>query len=357
MNVTTAELRAMKIPTPGRWKVQARLAVLAYAAEHGIRPASTGFGLDRKTVRAWRGRWQAGGAKGLVPRYPLRRARRIRPEVVQLIAHARCELRFGAVRTRIWLHRVHQIRVAAATAQRICRDLGLPPLNRSRKRRPRQLKLFERERPGDCVQVDVKDVKIARHTWYQYTAIDDCTRYRVLRLYPRKNQWSSLDFFDTIQRTLPFPIRKLQTDNGSEFPLAFALTVQAAGIRTRYITPRCPEQNGKVERSHRIDNEEFWYRHDFTDDAAAATALLAWERRYNHDRFSIALKGRTPAEKLAACLSLPLAPQAVSSPSVVQTRGPSGMASLPIVAYKPNTEADCSGLGHTSSQQVDQAHS
>ncbi len=127
MNVTTAELRAMKIPTPGRWKVQARLAVLAYAAEHGIRPASTRFGLDRKTVRAWRGRWQAGGAKGPVPRYPLRRARRIRPEVVQLIAHARCELRFGAVRTRIWLHRVHQIRVAAATAQRICRDLGLHP--------------------------------------------------------------------------------------------------------------------------------------------------------------------------------------------------------------------------------------
>ena len=98
MNVTTAELRAMKIPTPARWKLRARLAVLAYAAEHGIRSASTRFGLDRKTIRAWRGRWQAAGAKGLVPRYPSRRARRIRPEVVQLIEHARRDLRLGAVR-------------------------------------------------------------------------------------------------------------------------------------------------------------------------------------------------------------------------------------------------------------------
>jgi len=56
---------------------------------------------------------------------------------------------------------------------------------------------------------------------------------------------------------MPFPIRQLQCDNGTEFPLDFALTVQAAGIRHRYITPRRPEQNGKVEHSHRIDDEEF----------------------------------------------------------------------------------------------------
>jgi transposase InsO family protein len=90
---------------------------------------------------------------------------------------------------------------------------------------------------------------------------------------------------------------------GTEFPLDFALTVQAAGIRHRYITPRRPEQNGKVERSHRIDDEEFWQRHSFGSFDDASLALEAWERRYNHERFSMALRGLTPSEVLAAKLS------------------------------------------------------
>jgi transposase InsO family protein len=67
----------------------------------------------------------------------------------------------------------------------------------------------------------------------------------------------------------------------------------------RYIQPRCPEQNGKVERTHRVDEEVFWRRSTFDGFAPAAEALLAWERRYNHERFSMALHGLTPAEKLA----------------------------------------------------------
>jgi transposase InsO family protein len=152
------------------------------------------------------------------------------------------------------------------------------------------------------VQVDVKVVKVAGRKTFQYTAIDDCTRYRVLRLYRRQNQWSSLDFLAELRRTFPFRIRQLQCDNGSEFPLAFALTVQEAGIRHRYIKPRMPEQNGRMERSHRVDSEEFWRRHQFSTFEAATTALRVWERTYNVDRFSMALGGETPAEKLARLL-------------------------------------------------------
>ena len=103
-------------------------------------------------------------------------------------------------------------------------------------------------------------------------------------------------------RGCPFRIRKLQCDNGQEFPFAFALAVQALGIRHRYIKPRHPQQNGKVERSHRIDQEEFWGRQRFDDFDAAAIGLRAWERHYNHERFSLALQGRTPVEKLAALI-------------------------------------------------------
>jgi hypothetical protein len=111
--------------------------------------------------------------------------------------------------------------------------------------------------PGAACCVTVHQTHLPRGA---VLTIDDCTRYRVLRLYPRQNQWSSLDFLGELRRALPFPIRQLQSDNGSEFALEFSLAVQDAGIRHRYIKPRRPDQNGKVERSHRIDNEEFWGR-------------------------------------------------------------------------------------------------
>jgi transposase InsO family protein len=63
--------------------------------------------------------------------------------------------------------------------------------------------------------------------------------------------------------------------------------VQALGIQHRYIKPRRPQQNGKVERSHRIDQEEFWGRHRFADFDAAAVGLRAWETRYNHEHRAI----------------------------------------------------------------------
>jgi transposase InsO family protein len=114
---------------------------------------------------------------------------------------------------------------------------------------------------------------------------------------------SSLDFLSEISRGFPFPIRKLQTDRDAEFPFTFLLAVERRGIRHRYIQPRRPDQNGKVERSHRIDAEEFWGRHSFERFAAADVALRDWERLYNEVRFAMALKGRTPVEKLATVLA------------------------------------------------------
>ncbi len=133
------------------------------------------------------------------------------------------------------------------------------------------MRLFAKDQPGDSVQVDVKFVRVNRQLYFQYTALDDWTGFRVLRLYRHLSHRTSLAFFRELREAMPFPIRKLQCDNGTEFPLEFALTVQAAGIRHRYITPRPPEQNGRVERSHRIDDEEFWHREAFAsfDDARA----------------------------------------------------------------------------------------
>jgi transposase InsO family protein len=291
-------MRAAKVPKSYRLRVRERLVVLEYARTHSVRAAARRFGLDRKTVRAWRNRWGADGVRGLVPRYPKTRARKIPDKVLELITHARVDLGYGSTRTQLWLWRVQRLRVAQSTIQRVVRALKLPPVRPVRKRRPKQLKLFERERPGDCVQVDVKFVRVGSRRFFQYTAIDDCSRYRVLRLSPRLDTYSSLKFLAELRRAMPFPIRRLQTDNGPEFPLAFRLSVQEAGIEHRYIRPRRPQQNGKVERSHRIDHEEFWSRNDFVTVDDAERRLAAWEHHYNGERFSMALRGRTPIERL-----------------------------------------------------------
>src|SRR5262245_36581916 len=178
------------------------------------------------------------------PPVPARRPRRISATLIDLIRHARVDFSYGSTRTQLWLWRVHRLRVAQGTIQSVVLELGLPKVKPVRKRRPRQLKLFERDRPGDCVQVDVKFVKVGGQRMFQYTALDDCTRYRVLRLYRRVNHWNSIAFFRELRAACPFPIRRPQTDNGNEFALAFKLTVEAAGIEHRYIRPRRPQQKG-----------------------------------------------------------------------------------------------------------------
>jgi transposase InsO family protein len=293
--------KLVKVRREYRWTVKRRLRILAYVKAYSLKAASRHFDLDRKTIREWRDRCQAAGMLGLVPRYPAQRPSRLPPETLRLIEHARRELEYGAARTQVWLLRVHQIRLPRATITLAFRRLGLPRLPRRRKRavRPRQLRLFEKPNPGDCVQIDVKYVKVHGQRAYQYTALDDCTRLRVLRLYRHLGLRSSLEFLTELRRRLPFPIRQIQTDHGAEFQLDFVLAVEQAGIHHRYIRPRRPQQNGKVERSHRIDHEEFWSRHQFETVDGAAQALRRWERAYNLERFSLALGGETPAEKLA----------------------------------------------------------
>jgi hypothetical protein len=77
-------------------------------------------------------------------------------------------------------------------------------------------------------------------------------------------------FLRELRDAFPFQIRRIQVDNGTEFPLAFALTWQELGVRVRDIRPRRPELNGKLERSHRLDDEEFWTRY------AGKTSTSPW---------------------------------------------------------------------------------
>lgn len=131
----------------------------------------------------------------------------------------------------------------------------------------------------------------------------------MLQLYDHNSVKSATAFIDEVRRRLPVAIQRIQTDHGSEFGTDFTWRLHDLGIAHRPIPRRCPESNGKVERSHRTDEEEFYRRVIFRSPQDLAQKLQAWEHEYNHRRLHLALRGKTPAERL--CELRITAPQAV----------------------------------------------
>ena len=155
------------------------------------------------------------------------------------------------------------------------------------------------------MQLDVKFLERipgTRRRLYQFTAIDDCTRIRVLKIYDACNQRTAAQFIDEVVRRLPFRVHVVQTDNGAEFQSEFHWHLERLDIRHVYIRPRTPRLNGKVERSHRVDDQEFYQlldRDGISDDIHLFNEKLReWEDYYNYHRPHGALDGQTPYERL-----------------------------------------------------------
>ena len=140
--------------------------------------------------------------------------------------------------------------------------------------------------PGEKVQIDVKEVPYnclrgkvrenGKHL-YQWTAIDECTRIRFVYGFEEHTPENSVKFFRMLQKAFPFPIQRIQTDNGTEFTYKyisdteqcpFDVVLEKAGIEHVLIPPRTPWHNGKVERSHRNDQRYFydWEKFNSVDD-------------------------------------------------------------------------------------------
>ena len=133
---------------------------------------------------------------------------------------------------------------------------------------------------------------------FQYTAVDDATRIRALKIYKRHTQENAIDFIDYVIEKFPFRIHTVRTDNGHEFQAQFHWHVEDLGLHHVYIKPRSPNLNGKVERSHSTDEQEFYQLLSYTDDVDLRKKLAEWERFYNFDRPHAGLKGKTPYEIL-----------------------------------------------------------
>jgi transposase InsO family protein len=238
--------------------------------------------------------------------------------VIGKIVYLRQHYHFGPGRIADYLKRFHQIAIARSSVHRILIRHGMNRLPANQKHQPhgKRWQRYEKPQPGHRLQLDVKFLERIPGTQrrlYQFTAIDDCTRIRVLKVYAACNQRTAIQFIDEVIRRLPFRIQVVQTDNGAEFQSQFHWHVEGLDIRHVYIRPRTPHLNGKVERSHRVDDQEFYQlldRDGITDDIHLFNEKLReWEDYYNYHRPHGALDGQTPYERLLAKARVEVSPR------------------------------------------------
>jgi len=298
-----------------------RLAMLDWHELHGRSVARTArhFGFSRPTVYRWLARYDRLRLESLEDR-PSRPVRRRRPTwtLAELVAVRRVRLaypRWGKDKLRVLLRR-EGLSLSTSMVGRILDRLRRTgelrePARRgisARRRawqRPHAVRKpagFVAARPGDLVQVDTLDVRpLPGLVLKQFTARDVVSRWDVLELRSSASARSAVAILDALAARMPFGIRALSVDNGSEFMAEFEASCAQRGIALLTLPPRSPKLNGSVERANRTHTEEFY---EVTDAEATLAelrpALLAWETTYNTIRPHQALGYLTPAEYLAS---------------------------------------------------------
>lgn len=286
--------------------VQRKLKVLRHAEQTGnIAKTCRYFGIGRASFYRWKTEYQQRGEAGLVNSKPIPKnpANQTPPEIVEKILYLRAKYHLGPIRIVWYLARYHGIKISEAGVSRILKRNGVSRLPRGTRVRKVHTIRYSKQVPGHHIQMDVKFLTFAdkrgeKVRRFQYTAIDDATRVRALKIYDKHTQTNAIDFVDHVIEKFPFRIKEIRTDNGHEFQAKFHWHVEDKGIRHAYIKKGTPQLNGKVERSHRSDQEEFYQLLSYKDDIDLETKLEEWENFYNFNRPHGAFNGKTPYEAL-----------------------------------------------------------
>ena len=153
---------------------------------------------------------------------------------------------------------------------------------------------------GDLVQLDTLDIRpLPGVSLKHFTAHDVISRWNIVSVYSRATASTAIDFLDTLERRLPFPVKAIQVDGGAEFEAIFEEECQKRGIKLFVLPPRSPKLNGAVERAHRTHTEEFYEVTDSSFDLSELREeLLEWEQVYNTVRPHQALGYVTPLKFL-----------------------------------------------------------
>ena len=308
------------VPADPSRRARARLAMLEWHAAHGHHVSLTArhFGWSRPTVYRWLARYD-GRAASLEDRSsrPMR-CRRPTWSHAQLVAVRELRQRYprwGKAKLAVLLHREGvglSVSMTGRILDRLRRsgELAEPHLRgvTRRTRRPARPHAVRKprghvvERPGDIVQVDTVEVRMPgwSRPLKQFTARDIVSRWDTLELARSASARHATTILDALAARLPFELRAVQVDGGSEFMAEFESACADRAIALFVLPPRSPKLNGHVERANGTHTTEFWELTDAEPELEPLrAALLEWETCYNTVRPHQALGYLTPAEWLA----------------------------------------------------------
>jgi len=273
------------------------------------------FAGSQRTLERWVSAYRRDGEAGLSPKstrpksHPQETPIRIKERVIELRKKTRLcakKLNYKLAKEGIGIH--------DRTIGKIIKSEGLERKYRIRKIKYKYVKLPLS--PGELVEIDIKYVpsRIKGKRYYQYTAIDCASRWRYLEIFDCDGNSETLKFVSKVLEVAPFRIRAIKTDNGSCFTNRYTgykksadpsnpklheldLFCQKHSIIHYLIDPGKPAQNGKVERSHRTDQEMFYDRRRYKTVLGLKRAIKIWNINYNNLEHC-SLGGRTPNEVL-----------------------------------------------------------
>lgn len=260
---------------------QFRQRVIKHAMKiNNISAAARTYKISRQSIHRWMSRWD-GSLESLMDRshrpmsHPSQQTIEEKGLVLNVYRHNK---RLGLVCLWAHLRLDYGYKRSLTALYKLLRREGViaaPKKRKRRKNKPYEPILV----PGERFQMDVKYVpkeclvgELHGKKLYQYTAIDECTRWRHIAVFDELSTRNSVEFLrQTIER-FPFEIECVQTDNGAEFTSrfsgakhlsAFESELEDLNIRHKLIAPATPRHNGKVERSHRSDQERFYTDNTF----------------------------------------------------------------------------------------------
>lgn len=276
------------------------------------------FGISRQTFYRWQKRYHPMDLASLEERSHCPRRRR-QPSwsfhLEEKVLTLRLQFpRWGKDKLRVLLRR-QQIVVSTSMVGRILAHLkqrgrlvepprtGVPGSRRALRPRPyavRKPRQYAVSEPGDLVEVDTLDVRpLPGVVFKQFTARDVVSRWDVIQAHTRATASTAAQFLDTLQHRMPFPIRAVQVDGGSEFAAEFEQACQQRGLHLFLLPPRSPKLNGAVERANRTHTEEFYQVTPCSLEMKKLNRELRhWERIYNTVRPHQSLGYLTPHQFL-----------------------------------------------------------
>lgn len=312
-----------RVARPPSREAKRRLLAVRWYEVHGKNASLTArhFAVSRSSLHDWLKRYGQTGPRGLEDRS--RRPRRVRqptwlPEWEAGVLKLRRENpRWGKDVLTVILRRDQGLDISVSMVGRILsrfkREGRLPPASLKDPcmvRRP-QIRPYATRKPkdylpraaGDLVQVDTADVRLdgSATVYKHFAARDFVSRWDVLDVHHNATAHNAASFLDLLLKRMPFDVRAIQVDGGSEFRAEFEAACEHKALRLFVLPPRSPKLNGRVERSNRTHKEEFYQLVDPPDSLAELRAqLLKQEQRYNTYRPHQALGYQTPQQWLLA---------------------------------------------------------